>query len=159
MFAWYLRNLYLENHLAKGSLQTLGETIDLSKLTQPSYVLANKEDHIVPWQAARTSAALLGNKGAQVRFVQGASGHIAGVINPPHKNKRSYKIAKKISKDAPSWEASASEIAGSWWPDWSEWLAAQSGKQVKASAKLGSAKHPVIEVAPGRYVAVRAMPL
>jgi polyhydroxyalkanoate synthase subunit PhaC len=159
MFAWYLRNLYLENKLANGTLQTLGQTIDLSALTQPSYVLANKEDHIVPWQAAHASAALLGKKGAAVRFVQGASGHIAGVINPPHKNKRSYTIAKKISKDAASWEASAQQMAGSWWPDWSDWLATHSGKLIKAKPKLGSAQHPVIEPAPGRYVAVRAMPL
>ncbi len=159
MFAWYLRNMYLENKLASGELETLGQTIDLSTLTQPSYILANKEDHIVPWQAAHASAALLGKKGAAVRFVQGASGHIAGVINPPHKNKRSYKIGKNMGKDAAAWEANAADIAGSWWPDWSEWLAAQSGKQVKAKAKLGSTSHPVIEPAPGRYVAVRAMPL
>jgi polyhydroxyalkanoate synthase subunit PhaC len=159
MFAWYLRNLYLENKLAKGSLQTLGQTIDLSALTQPCYVLANKEDHIVPWQAAHTSAALLGKKGAAVRFVQGASGHIAGVINPPHKHKRSYKVAKTLTPDAARWEASATEHAGSWWPDWSDWLASHSGKQVKAKIKLGSSEHPVIEPAPGRYVAVRAMPL
>jgi polyhydroxyalkanoate synthase subunit PhaC len=159
MFAWYLRNLYLDNKLAKGALQTLGQTIDLATLAQPTYVLANKEDHIVPWQAAHASAALLGKRGAAVRFVQGASGHIAGVINPPHKHKRSYKIASKLAKDAATWEASASEHAGSWWPDWSAWLATQSGKQVKASKQLGSPKHPAIEPAPGRYVAVRAMPL
>jgi polyhydroxyalkanoate synthase subunit PhaC len=159
MFAWYLRNLYLENKLARGELQTLGQTIDLSVLTQPSYVLANKEDHIVPWQTAHTSAALLGKRGAAVRFVQGASGHIAGVINPPHKHKRSYKVANKLHQNASSWETSASEQAGSWWPDWADWLAQHSGKQVKPASKLGSASHPVIEAAPGRYVAVRAMPL
>jgi polyhydroxyalkanoate synthase len=151
--------LYLNNSLAKGELQTLGQTIDLSALTQPTYVLANKEDHIVPWQAAHASAVLLGKKGAQVRFVQGASGHIAGVINPPHKNKRSYKIAAKLGKDAQQWEAGADTVAGSWWPDWAAWLAEISGKPVKAKITLGSDTHPVIEPAPGRYVTVRAMPL
>ncbi len=159
MFAWYLRNLYLENNLAKGTLQTLGQTIDLSALTQPTYVLANKEDHIVPWQAAHASSQLFAKKGAQVRFIQGASGHIAGVINPPHKNKRSYRVGAALGKDAASWEAKAQTIAGSWWPDWTVWLAAQSGKRVKSKMSVGSKDYPPIEDAPGRYVAVRAMPL
>jgi polyhydroxyalkanoate synthase subunit PhaC len=159
MFAWYLRHLYLNNALAKGELQTLGQTIDLAALTQPTYVLANKEDHIVPWQAAHASSQLFAKKGANVRFIQGASGHIAGVINPPHKNKRSYAVGTALGKDAATWEAKAQTIAGSWWPDWTEWLAAQSGKRVKAKTTLGSKAHPPIEAAPGRYVAVRAMPL
>ncbi len=159
MFAWYLRNLYLENNLAKSTLQTLGQTIDLGTLPQPTYVLANKEDHIVPWQAAHISSQLFAKKGANVRFIQGASGHIAGVINPPHKNKRSYKVGDALGKDAASWENKAQTIAGSWWPDWTEWLAQQSGKRVKAKTALGSKEHPPIEAAPGRYVTIRAMPL
>jgi polyhydroxyalkanoate synthase subunit PhaC len=161
MFAWYLRNLYLENRLATaGSLQTLGQAIDLGVLTQPFYVLAAKEDHIVPWQAAHASACLLGAaKKGDVRYVQGAAGHIAGVINPAHKNKRSYKLGKKLGTDAAKWEAAATDFGGSWWLDWTEWLNAQSGKKIKAKKTLGNAAHPVIEPAPGRYVAVRAMPL
>ena len=159
MFAWYLRHLYLNNALAKGELKTLGQSIDLAALTQPSYVLANKEDHIVPWQAAHQSARLLGSKGAAVRFVQGASGHIAGVINPPHKNKRSYTVGGSVGQSPSTWESSAQTIAGSWWPDWTAWLATHSGKSVKAKTALGNAGHPPIEPAPGRYVAVRAMPL
>jgi polyhydroxyalkanoate synthase subunit PhaC len=181
MFAWYLRHLYLENRLSTGTLTTLGQTIDLSKLTLPCYVLANKEDHIVPWQAAHASARCLGAHGQAVRFIQGASGHIAGVINPAHKNKRSYRVGKTGGKsennhmgmdmdmgtgmgmdmdmDPHSWESTAQTVAGSWWPDWATWLAHHSGKSIHAKTALGHADFPPIEPAPGRYVTVRAMPL
>jgi polyhydroxyalkanoate synthase subunit PhaC len=166
MFAWYLRHLYLENRLPKGTLTVLGETVNVSKLTFPCYVFSAKEDHIVPWQSAYISAKLLGDDGKSVRYVQGASGHIAGVINPAHKHKRSYKVSEPLSlkkgclSTSPEvWEASAPEFAGSWWVDWSAWLAQYAGKKIAANTILGNEQHPVIEAAPGRYVAVRAMPL
>jgi polyhydroxyalkanoate synthase subunit PhaC len=164
MFAWYLRNLYLENRLPKKTLTVLNETVDVSKLTLPCYAFSAKEDHIVPWQSAYVSAKLLGDAGKAVRYVQGASGHIAGVINPAHKNKRSYKVSEPLNgscltTDPNTWEQAAPEFAGSWWVDWSSWLATHAGKRVKAKTTLGNADHPVIEAAPGRYVTVRAMPL
>ncbi len=93
------------------------------------------------------------------RFVLGASGHIAGVINPPAKKKRNYWVGSDTSShtDPSKWEAQATEVPGSWWPDWYEWLAAHSGKKVKAAKSLGNAKHKVIEAAPGSYVKVRAV--
>ena len=93
------------------------------------------------------------------RFVLGASGHIAGVINPPEKKKRNYWVGADNAShtDPAKWEAQTTEIAGSWWPDWYEWLSTHSGKKIKPAKSLGSAQHAVIEAAPGSYVKVRAV--
>ena len=97
------------------------------------------------------------------RFVLGASGHIAGVVNPPAKKRRSYWVADNTGQagqplpgDPNAWLAQAQEKPGSWWPDWTDWLAGHSGKQVKARTKSGNAQYRPIEPAPGRYVKVRA---
>jgi polyhydroxyalkanoate synthase len=114
----------------------------------------------VPWVSAYASTQVL--RGPQ-RFVLGASGHIAGVVNPPAKKRRSYWAADKLEQsghhlpgDPNTWFAQAVETPGSWWPDWAGWLSGHSGKQVKAREKLGNAKYRPIEPAPGRYVKVRA---
>ena len=156
-FTWYFRNTYLENKLrAPNKLICCGQRIDLRKLNMPTYLYASREDHIVPWRSAFSSMSLFSGEN---RFVLGASGHIAGVINPPAKKKRSYWVGtdKSSHTDPEKWDAAASEVAGSWWPDWYEWLAAQSGKKVKPAKSLGSTKHKVIEAAPGSYVKVRAV--
>jgi polyhydroxyalkanoate synthase len=154
MYCWYLRNMYLENNLRVPNRLTLCDTaIDLGKIDMPSYVLATQEDHIVPWRAAYRTTQLLGGKS---QFVLGASGHIAGVINPPSKNKRSYWIDGVLGDDAEQWLASAHAMPGSWWTHWMHWLKPKGAKQVPARKRLGNAKHKVIEPAPGRYVKVRA---
>jgi polyhydroxyalkanoate synthase len=150
--AWYLRHLYLENQLRKpGALTMLDTPVDLRKLDMPTFIYASREDHIVPWKSAYLSREIIGAKST---FVLGASGHIAGVINPPHKNKRSHWCIEKDSAklDAEAWQKKAEEHPGSWWPVWAEWLAPYGGKQVAARKKLGSAKYKAIEPAPGRYV-------
>ncbi len=164
MYAWYLRNMYLENNLrVPGKLVCCGERIDLSSLNVPTYVFAAREDHIVPWKAAYASARLLpGAKGAAgkngLRFVLGASGHIAGSINPPSKNKRSYWIGadSKLPDDPEAWLSTAVEQPGSWWTDWAKWLAQFGGAQKAASKNYGNGKYKVIEPAPGRYVQEKA---
>jgi len=156
MYAWYLRNMYLENNLRHpGRLSLCGMPVDLGAIDMPAYVLATQEDHIVPWKSAYRTTGLLGG---DCCFVLGASGHIAGVINPAAKNRRSYWIDGEAGSEAGQWQASASEVAGSWWTHWSRWLAAQAGKAkpVPARQKLGNAKYPVIEAAPGRYVRKKA---
>ncbi|WP_374193449.1 class I poly(R)-hydroxyalkanoic acid synthase [Trinickia mobilis] len=158
MYAWYLRNTYLENRLREpGALTVCGEAVDLSHIDVPTFIYGSREDHIVPWQTAYASAPLL--TGPQ-RFVLGASGHIAGVINPPAKNKRSYWAGESEERTLPEnpdeWFGQATEKPGSWWPDWVSWLDQYGGKKVKPSAQLGSAEYPVIEAAPGRYVQQRA---
>lgn len=156
-YAWYLRNTYLENSLAKpGKLTVCGQKVDLRKVDLPVYIYGSREDHIVPIGGAYASTQLLPGK---KRFVMGASGHIAGVINPPEKKKRSHwtRADGKLPKTLEAWLEGAEEHAGSWWPDWAAWLKAQAGKQIAAPRKYGKAsKYKVIEAAPGRYVKQKA---
>ena len=156
-YAWYLRNTYLENRLVKpGQTTVCGEKIDLGKVNLPTYIYGSREDHIVPIGGAYASTQCLpGPK----RFVMGASGHIAGVINPPSANKRSHWIRDdgKFPPSAEDWIAGAKEQAGSWWTDWSNWLAAFAGKQIAAPKTYGKGtKYMPIEPAPGRYVKQKA---
>ncbi len=156
MYCWYLRNTYLENKLREpGGVTICGEKIDLGRLTAPAYLYASREDHIVPWKGAYRSTSIL--KGKR-RFVLGASGHIAGVINPPLKKKRSHWIGKgsALPADPDDWFAQAEEKPGSWWTDWSDWLRPFGGKQVAAPKAPGNRKWKAIEPAPGRYVKEKA---
>ncbi|SFJ45809.1 polyhydroxyalkanoate synthase [Paraburkholderia megapolitana] len=176
MYVWYLRNTYLENRLREpNALTVCGEAVDLSRIDVPTFVYGSREDHIVPWKTAYASVPLL--TGPR-HFVLGASGHIAGVINPPAKNKRSYWVVKdsdnetakstgktaaktaksghkKLPDTADGWFEAAEEVPGSWWPEWTQWLDQYGGKKVKPPAQAGSADYPVIEAAPGRYVQKR----
>ena len=158
-YAWYLRNTYFENNMVKpGKLTICGQKIDLAHLDMPTYVYGSREDHIVPIGGAYASTQHLPGK---KRFVMGASGHIAGVINPPAKNKRSYwtndKLpANKFPAAQPDWLKTAVEHPGSWWTDWSTWLKGHAGKQVAAPKSYGSRTHKAIEPAPGRYVKAKA---
>lgn len=158
MFCYYLRNMYLDNALKiPGKLTMGGEKIDLHKISAPTFIFASREDHIVPWQSAYVSTAILNQKKpGSNRFVLGASGHIAGVINPPVKNKRSYWTNDDIGPDAQAWFDGATEHPGSWWTEWSEFLASHAGKKVAAPRAFGNKTHQPIEPAPGRYVKVRA---
>jgi len=157
-YAWYLRNFYLENNLVQpGKLTVCGEKIDLSRVQLPVYLYGSREDHIVPIGAAYASTQVLpGPK----RFVMGASGHIAGVINPPAKNKRSHWIRSdgQLPETLDAWLDGAQEHAGSWWTDWSQWLQGHAGKQIAAPKTYGNArkKFIAIEPAPGRYVQQKA---
>ena len=154
MYCWYLRHTYLQNDLAKpGALKVCGESIDLGKITCPTYIYASREDHIVPWHSAYQSTQIL--KGP-VRFVMGASGHIAGVINPPYKKKRNYWTNSQLPKKPEQWLKGAEEIAGSWWPDYSEWLTQYAGKKVAAPSEYGGGKHKKLVAAPGTYVKEKA---
>jgi len=150
LYAWYLRNLYLENNLrAPGRLRLCGRAADLRRLRMPSYLLATREDHIVPWRSAYASTRLLSGR---IEFVLGASGHVAGVVNAPAAGRRQYWVNGNLDGDADAWLAGATVQPGSWWNHWAQWLLPQSGRLVSAPPALGSAAHPPIEAAPGRYV-------
>ncbi|HEX3636422.1 MAG TPA: class I poly(R)-hydroxyalkanoic acid synthase [Paraburkholderia sp.] len=150
MYAWYLRNMYLENNLCKaGRLSMCGTQVELGRIDMPSYIFGTQEDHIVPWKGAYRSTRLVGG---DTQFVLGASGHIAGVINPASKNKRSYWSDGTLGDDPQAWLESAKSQPGSWWTHWNNWLQAHAGKQVAAPKKPGNAKYKPIEPAPGRYV-------
>jgi polyhydroxyalkanoate synthase subunit PhaC len=154
MYCWYLRHTYLQNELKiPGALTVCGEPVDLGKIEAPVFIYASREDHIVPWTAAYASVPLF--KGKR-RFVLGASGHIAGVINPPAKGKRSHWTGDKLPASADDWFAAATEHPGSWWPDWSAWLKPLAGKQVPAPKAPGNRQFKPIEPAPGRYVRAKA---
>ncbi|MBM3361236.1 MAG: class I poly(R)-hydroxyalkanoic acid synthase [Betaproteobacteria bacterium] len=153
-YAWYLRNTYLENNLAKpGKVKVCGQKIDLRKIDIPAYIYGSREDHIVPVQGAYASTQILTGKR---RFVMGASGHIAGVINPPAKKKRSYWTRDDLPASHEEWLKGAAEHEGSWWPDWVRWLKPHAGKQIAAPKAYGSRKYKALEPAPGRYVKVKA---
>jgi polyhydroxyalkanoate synthase len=162
MYCWYLRNTYLENKLkVPGALTVAGVPVDLGKIDCPVFLYGSKEDHIVPWEAAFASMGLLNPKKAKAnRFVLGASGHIAGVINPAAKNKRSHWVNQTNGRNRPKtpadWLASATEVKGSWWPEWAKFLAENGGEDVPAPAQPGNERYRAIEPAPGRYVKERA---
>jgi polyhydroxyalkanoate synthase len=154
MYVWYLRHTYLQNDLrVPGKLTVCGEKLDLSRVKAPVYVYASREDHIVPWEAAFENTKVM--KGRS-RFVLGASGHIAGVINPPAAKKRSHWVDGKGGGSAQQWFDSAKEVPGSWWTDWAAWLEPHAGQRVPAPKAYGDRKHKAIEAAPGRYVRVKA---
>ncbi len=155
-YAWYLRNTYLENNLIKpGKAVTCGEKIDLNKVDLPVYIYGSREDHIVPIGGAYASTQVLPGK---KRFVMGASGHIAGVINPPSKGKRSHWIRAdgKLPKSQAAWLEGATEYPGSWWTDWSTWLKGHAGKQIAAPKTYGKGKYKATLPAPGSYVKAKA---
>lgn len=161
MYCWYLRNTYLEDKLkVPGALTVAGVKVDLGSIDCPTFLYGSKEDHIVPWEAAFASMTLLNpKKPKNNRFVLGASGHIAGVINPASKNKRSYWVnegGRTRPKTAADWMAGAVEKKGSWWPEWAKFLAEFGGNDVAPPAQPGSAQFPPVEPAPGRYVKARA---
>lgn len=149
MHAFYLRNMYLENKLREpGGIQLDGVDIDLSKVKVPNYFVSAKEDHIAPWHACYTGAKLLGGRG---RFVLGGSGHIAGVINPPEKQKYGYWTNSRRPKDPEAWLANAEQHEGSWWLDWVDWLKPKRGGSVPAREPGGGVLKPLAD-APGQYV-------
>ncbi len=155
LYAWYLRNMYLENLLKEpGALTVCGEALDLSQIKAPVYIYGSREDHIVPIDAAYASTQIFKGK---KRFVMGASGHIAGVINPPASKKRSHWVSAKATfpSDLQGWVASSKEVPGSWWDDWMGWLSQYAGKPVQAPKKQGNKIFKPLEPAPGRYVAVK----
>lgn len=149
MYCWYLRHTYLQNDLKSGDLDCCGVKLDLHAIDAPAYILATHDDHIVPWRSAFASTNLLsGTK----RFVLGASGHIAGVINPPAKQKRHYWTNNRVTKNPDTWFKNAEQHPGSWWDDWFTWLAGHGGERQPAVANIGNDKYPILEPAPGRYV-------
>ena len=154
MFCWYIRNTYLENNLREpGKTVQCGVNVDLTDVDMPAFLYASRDDHIVPWKSAYESTKLLSG---DITFVLGASGHIAGVINPPAKNKRNYWKGGRLGDEADQWLESAEPNPGSWWPEWSDWLAPRAGPMVAAPSRPGSKKYKVIEPAPGSYVLQKA---
>jgi polyhydroxyalkanoate synthase len=152
MHSFYLRNMYQENKLSTpGGITLDGTPIDLGTIKTPAYFLSTREDHIAPWKTTYAGTRLLGGKN---RFVLAASGHIAGVVNPPEGGKYSHWMNAELPETPEAWFEGATEIAGSWWPDWQRWVTAQGGPGGRAKVP---AREPAdgIEPAPGSYVRVQ----
>lgn len=150
--SFYLRSCYLENQLSKGEMNVGGETIKLSNVDIPVYMLATKEDHIAPAKSVFRGAACFGGP---VRLVVSGSGHIAGVINPPSRKKYQYWVGGEAKGTLEEWLAKAEERPGSWWDDWQAWIEALDGMRVKKRRKPGGSKLKPLQDAPGSYVMVR----
>jgi polyhydroxyalkanoate synthase len=150
--SFYLHNTYLENNLIKpGKISLLGQPIDLHRVCQDVYAVGAERDHIVPWRSAWRIAQLTS---AKTRFVLAASGHIAGMINPPSKGKGGHWTNESDAAalgTADAWLAGAQQHEGSWWIDWAKWLQTRSGPRIPA-AVIGSVTYPPIGDAPGTYV-------
>ena len=150
MYVYYLRNLYLDNKLREPRALTMcGVPVDLSRISIPVYVLASREDHIVPWRSAYRTTALVGG---DVTFVLAASGHIAGVINPPLARKRNYWRNDLLTEAADDWLARAEAVPGAWWPHWYAWLDGHRGPLRTKPRSAGSTQYPPLGPAPGNYV-------
>ncbi|WP_043363530.1 alpha/beta hydrolase [Belnapia sp. F-4-1] len=154
MHSFYLRRMYQANDLVKpGELELLGVKIDLRKIKTPSYLISTREDHIAPWKSTYRATQIYGGP---IRFVLAASGHIAGVVNPPGSGKYSHWVNDSLPPDPEQWFETATELAGSWWPDWHRWITAQDkGAKEQVPARIpGSGALPALEDAPGSYVKV-----
>lgn len=147
MHSFYLRNMYLNNLLkSPGALSMLDRPIDLTQINNPCFFFATKSDHIAPWKSVYAGAKLLGTAPT---FCLGESGHVAGVVNPPAFKKYSFYKNDNLAPSAEEWLLGASELDGSWWTFWQEWLTEHSGKINNA---IDYAAAESIEPAPGRYV-------
>jgi polyhydroxyalkanoate synthase len=152
MHSFYLRQMYQENKLSKGEITLLNTRIDLTKIKLPVFILSTREDHIAPWKSTYVATQLY--KGP-VKFTLAASGHIAGVVNPPAAKKYSHWVNDKNPPTPEEWLKTAEERPGSWWPEWQDWVKQYGGGEVPAR-KPGDGKLKVIEDAPGSYVKVKA---
>jgi len=154
MYCYYLRNTYLENKLQEpGALTNCGVPVDLGAICVPIFVVATREDHIVPWRSAYRTVNHLGS--SDRTFVLGASGHIAGIVNPVSKKRRSHWVSASLPREPDAWLSAATEVPGSWWTRWSDWLSLRAGDKRAAPKKAGNRKYKSIEPAPGRYVKER----
>lgn len=154
LHSYYLRNMYLHNNLAKPNKMSVRNTkIDVRTINTPSYFISAADDHIAPWKTTYKSAQLLSG---DVTFTLAGSGHIAGVVNHPGKNKYHYWTNDKLAKTPEDWQDKAKHLSGSWWPHWANWIKQYSGEQVPARIP-GQGKLKAIEDAPGSYVKVMTL--
>jgi polyhydroxyalkanoate synthase len=142
-------DLYVTNGLVEGTLEALGTTVDLGRVTCDTFVVAGHTDHIIPWDAAYRTTQVLGGDST---FVLSNGGHIQAILNPPDNPKAAYLVADTVPPTAAEWRDGATQVAGTWWTAWHEWLAARSGSQVRARTRVGNTAHPPLDPAPGRYV-------
>jgi polyhydroxyalkanoate synthase subunit PhaC len=157
MHSFYLRRMYQQNDLIRpagdpNGIELLGARIDLRRIKVPTYLISTLEDHIAPWKSTYRATQIYSGP---MRFVLAASGHIAGVVNPPDSGKYSHWVNESLPPGPEEWFKGATEVSGSWWPDWQRWVTAQGGDRVPARSP-GTGRLSTIEDAPGSYVKVMA---
>ncbi|MFM2148951.1 MAG: hypothetical protein RLZZ187_1257 [Pseudomonadota bacterium] len=153
MHSFYLRRMYQQNDLVKpGGVELDGVALDLRKIKVPAYILSTREDHIAPWKSTYRATQIYAGK---TRFVLAASGHIAGVVNPPESGKYSHWVHDELPAEPDAWFKGATELAGSWWPDWQRWILGQDRAMVPAREPGAGGLKPLAD-APGTYVTVQA---
>jgi polyhydroxyalkanoate synthase len=154
MHSFYLRNFYQKNKLVEpGGITLAGVPIDLRAISVPTYFLSAREDHISPWKSNYRGTQIMSG---QNRFTLAASGHIAGVINPPAAKKYCFWTNNKTPENPDEWLAGAQSKDGSWWPDWDAWTKKLSGKEMVPAREPGTGKLKAIDEAPGPYVSMKA---
>lgn len=155
MHSFYLRNMYLENKLAQpGGIEIGGVKLDLRKIKVPTYLISTREDHIAPWEATYKATQIYSGP---IRFVLSASGHIAGVVNPPAADKYCYWTNDgDTSEDPIKWLEGAEQHDGSWWPDWDKWVKGHAGPHNIPARQPGDGNLKPLCDAPGTYVAMSA---
>jgi polyhydroxyalkanoate synthase len=157
MHSFYLRRMYQQNDLVRpagdpAGIELEGVKLDLRKIKVPTYMISTREDHIAPWKSTYRATQVYAGK---VRFVLAASGHIAGVVNPPESGKYSHWVNEELPPDPEEWFKGATELSGSWWPDWQRWVGTLDKAQVPARVP-GEGGLPALGDAPGDYVKVMA---
>ena len=153
MHSFYLRRMYQQNDLVKpGGVELDGIALDLRRIKVPSYLLSTREDHIAPWKSTYRGTQIFAGK---TRFVLAASGHIAGVVNPPESGKYSHWVNDELPAEPDAWFKGATELAGSWWPDWQRWILGQDRAMVAPRIPGKAGLKPLAD-APGEYVTVQA---
>ena len=154
MHSFYLRNMYLDNKLVEpGGIEIDGVKLDLRKIKVPTYIISTREDHIAPWKPTYKATQLYSG---EIRFILSASGHIAGVVNPPAAGKYCYWVNDDTPADPDKWLAGAEQHDGSWWPDWDKWVKQHSPKELVDARQPGDGKLKPLCDAPGTYVTMKA---
>lgn len=152
MHSEYLQSCYLRNEFARGEFEIDGQRLDPGRVDVDAYVLSAVDDHVVPWTSGYKTTQLLGGKN---RYVLSTSGHIAGIVNPPSPKAKHW-VNDSLPPDPHEWKAGAQMVDGTWWNDWTAWIAERGGEMVPAPDHLGSDAYPPIEPAPGKYVREKA---
>jgi poly[(R)-3-hydroxyalkanoate] polymerase subunit PhaC len=150
MHGEYLRECYMENRLARGTMRLLGRRIRLDLVRADVYYVSAEDDHITPWKGCYASSRLFSG---DVRFVLTSSGHIAGVVNPPG-GKRTHRVDGGDTGDPDQWLAHSEQRPDSWWKDWAQWMRPRSGRR-RPPPPMGSDDYPPLCPAPGTYVLQR----
>jgi polyhydroxyalkanoate synthase len=142
-------DLYLTNGLVEGTLEVLGTPVDLGKVVCDTFVVAGYTDHLIPWDGAYRTTQLLGGES---EFVLSTGGHIQAILNPLDNPRSSYLAADELPATAAAWRDSATQVSGSWWLRWHDWLRARSGPTRPRRKRVGNQEHAAVDAAPGRYV-------